>query len=219
MRLAELSRRSGVSPATIKYYVREGLVPPGRRVAATRTEYDEHHLRRLRLVKALIQVGRMPVARAREVLAAAEDESLDLHSRLSAAITSLPSDPVPDGTDPVVAAARRVVDAVLDRMGWQHVKAVDGDSPEYRTLLSAVAALDRLGYRCDAGRLMPYARSAGLLAAGDLDAMEEFGTPSERVEAAVVLTVLYEPVLLSLRRLANMEESWRRYADGPDQDR
>ena len=35
MRLAELSERSGVSTATIKYYLREGLLAPGRQVNAT----------------------------------------------------------------------------------------------------------------------------------------------------------------------------------------
>ena len=43
MRLAELSERSGVSTATIKYYLREGLLQPGRRVTATQAEYDEEH--------------------------------------------------------------------------------------------------------------------------------------------------------------------------------
>ncbi|MGO4749491.1 MerR family transcriptional regulator, partial [Streptomyces sp. 2MCAF27] len=76
MRLKELSERSGVSTATIKYYLRERLLPPGERVSATQAEYGEEHLRRLRLVRALIQVGRVPVATAREVLETAEDESL-----------------------------------------------------------------------------------------------------------------------------------------------
>ncbi|MFI9612107.1 MerR family transcriptional regulator [Streptomyces sp. NPDC052023] len=218
MRLAELSRSSGVPTATIKYYVREGLIPPGRRVAATQTEYDEHHVRRLRLVTALLHVGGLQVARAREVLAAAEDESLDLYNRLGAAITSLPSHSVPDETDSSAAAARREVDAVVDRMSWRYVKVAGHDSPAYDTLVSAVAALDRLGYPSSADRLMRYARAADLLATGDLDEMEEFDTPTQRVEAAVVLTVLYEPVLLSLRRLGHMEEARRRYADGPDAD-
>lgn len=46
MRLAELSERSGVSTATIKYYLREGLLTSGRQVNATTADYDESHLRR-----------------------------------------------------------------------------------------------------------------------------------------------------------------------------
>nr|MDT0525976.1 MerR family DNA-binding transcriptional regulator [Streptomyces sp. DSM 41633] len=38
MRLAELSERSGVPTATIKYYLREGLLPAGRRISATQAE-------------------------------------------------------------------------------------------------------------------------------------------------------------------------------------
>lgn len=45
MRLSELSKQSGVTTATIKYYLREGLLPPGERVTATQAEYDESHLR------------------------------------------------------------------------------------------------------------------------------------------------------------------------------
>lgn len=44
MRLSELSERSGVSTATIKYYLREQLLPPGRRVSATQAEYTDSHV-------------------------------------------------------------------------------------------------------------------------------------------------------------------------------
>lgn len=90
MRLSELSEESGVSTATIKYYLREGLLPPGHRVHATRASYDASHLRRLRLVRALIQVGKIPVATAREILAAVDDDSLGLTMRLGAALWALP---------------------------------------------------------------------------------------------------------------------------------
>ena len=76
MRLAELSERSGVPIATIKYYLREGLLSPGHQINARTAEYDEEHLRRLRLVRALIQVGRLPVATVREVLGHVDDDAL-----------------------------------------------------------------------------------------------------------------------------------------------
>src|SRR5690242_19565546 len=95
MKLAELSDRSGLPAATIKYYLREQLLPAGRRITATQAEYGDDHLRRLRLVRALIQVGKMPVATARQVLAAVEDESLDQNVRLGAAVWALPQGPAP----------------------------------------------------------------------------------------------------------------------------
>ncbi|MGV9854160.1 MerR family transcriptional regulator [Streptomyces sp. NPDC003442] len=213
MRLAELSERSGVPTATIKYYLRERLLPPGERITATQAEYGEEHLRRLRLVRSLIQVGRMPVATAREVLASAEDESLSQNTRMGAAIWALPHGPEPDEDDPHAARARAQVDTVLGRMGWSYGQELGDTSPAYRMLVAAVASLDRLGYPHDTEHLLVHARLAGELAVADLDLVETYDTPPERVEAVVALTVLYEPVLLSLRRLAQTEESGRRFEE------
>ncbi|MBB5116755.1 MerR family transcriptional regulator [Streptomyces eurocidicus] len=211
MRLAELSERSGVPTATIKYYLREGLLQPGRRVSATQSEYGEDHLRRLRLARALIQIGKVPVATAREVISAAEDESLDHHERLGAATLALPLGPGPAGDDPAADAARRSVTELLRRLGWPCECGPDELSPAHRTLIAAVAAIVRLGYPCDVEQLLPYGRLAERLAVSDLDLVEREETRAGQIEAAVVLTVLYEPVLLSLRRLAHAEESARRF--------
>ncbi|MGG7571275.1 MerR family transcriptional regulator [Streptomyces sp. BP-8] len=214
MRLAELSGRSGVSTATIKYYLREGLLPPGRRITATQSEYDEEHLRRLRLVRALIQIGRVPVSTARDVVAAVEDDSRDQLSRLATAVEALPHIP---GTerDPATDLARRTATELLEHVGWRFGLAIAGHARAFETLVAAIAALHRLGYPCDLADLLPYAHAAAELAVSELDLVEEHGTPAERVEAAVALTVLYEPVLLSLRRLAEAEESNKRFGDGP----
>ncbi|MFG2758904.1 MerR family transcriptional regulator [Streptomyces wuyuanensis] len=211
MRLAELSERSGVPTPTIKYYLRERLLPPGHRISATQAEYDEGHLSRLRLVRALIQVGRMPVATAREVLAAVTDDSLDPHARLGAAVWAIPHGPEPDGDDPATDTARRTADALLEQLGWTFGRGAGEQSPAYRMVLSGIATMVRLGYPCDVGQLLPYARSAAELSVTDLDLVELYEPGEEQVEAAVALTVLYEPVLLGLRRLAQAEESNRRF--------
>lgn len=214
MRLAELSERSGVPLATIKYYLRERLLPPGRRITATQSAYDEEHLRRLRLVRALIQVGRVPVSTARDVMAAVDDDSRDHHSRLGIAVNALPHGPEPDETSPSTDVARRTARDLLERIGWQFNLAIADNSRAFTMLVAAIAALHRLGYPCDTVHLLPYAHRAAELAVTDLDLVEGFATPTEQVEAAVALTVLYEPVLLSLRRLAEAEESNKRYRSG-----
>ncbi|MFK8909416.1 MerR family transcriptional regulator [Streptomyces sp. YS-3] len=212
MRLAELSERSGVPAATIKYYLREGLLPPGERVTATQADYDASHLQRLKLARALIQVGRVPVAVAKEVLAALEDDTLDHHSRLGVAVEALPHAPEPGPADPHARAARASVDALIEDLGWQYGGSdPHGRSGAYLTLLTAVTALARLGYPCGTEELASYAAAATQVAVTDLDLVERCDTPAEQVEAAVALTVLYEPVLLSLRRLAQAQESARRF--------
>ncbi|GGL96845.1 transcriptional regulator [Streptomyces fumigatiscleroticus] len=211
MRLAELSRLSGVSTATIKYYLREGLLPPGRQVNATTAEYDEGHVRRLRLVRALIQVGRVPVAAAKEVLAHVDDDSLGRTIRLGAALWALPQDPAPDEEDPAVVTARAEVDRLLRMLGWETARELSVLSPVHRSLVVAVAALRRLGYDWDAELMAPYARLMHQVAERDLDFLETHASEAERVETAVAAAVLFEPVLRALHRLAQEEESARRY--------
>ncbi|MDT0322625.1 MerR family transcriptional regulator [Streptomyces millisiae] len=209
MRLAELSERSGVPIPTIKYYLREELLPPGRRVSATQAEYDEEHLRRLRLVRALLQLGRVPVATAREVLAAVADESVDQLSRLGTAVAALPPGGPrdTDGDETTAREAERTAEELQRRLGWRVVP----ENPAHLTLVSALSALLRLGYPCDVSQLLPYGRLAGDLAAHEVALIGEFEAPTTQLEAAVALTVLYEPVLLSLRRLAQAEEASRRF--------
>jgi DNA-binding transcriptional MerR regulator len=211
MRLAELSRHSGVSTATIKYYLREGLLPPGRQINATTAEYGEEHLRRLRLVRAMIQVGRLPVSTVREVLGHVDDDSLGRSIRLGAALWALPQAPEPDEDDEYVRAAHREVAALLDRLGWQNAKLLATISPAYRSLVVAVAALRRLGYDWGAERLAPYAELMHRTAVLDLDNLEAQPSEAERVETAVLAAILNEPLLRALHRLAQEEETARRY--------
>ncbi|MFD9358574.1 MerR family transcriptional regulator [Streptomyces sp. NPDC060031] len=215
MRLAELSERSGVSTATIKYYLREGLLAPGRRVSATTAEYDEGHLRRLRLVRALIQVGGVPVAKAREVLAHVDDDSLGRTIRLGAALWALPQGPEPEADDEdedeAVSAARHEVDRLLEMLGWATARELGALSPVHRQLVVAVATLIRLGYPWKAELMAPYGDLMHQAAVRDLDFVETHPTEAERVETAVAAAILFQPVLKALHRLAQEEESARRY--------
>ncbi|MFE1076625.1 MerR family transcriptional regulator [Streptomyces sp. NPDC058783] len=211
MRLADLSKRSGVSTATIKYYLREGLLPPGRQINATTAEYDEGHLRRLRLVRALIQVGKVPVSTAREILGHVDDESLGRTIRLGAALWALPQDAEPDEADPAVAAARVEVDRLLELLGWETSQELAPLSPVHRSLVVAVAALRRLDYPWDAELMAPYGELMMEVARRDLDFMETHASEAEQVELAVASAVLFQPVLRALHRLAQEEESARRY--------
>ncbi|MFD7016816.1 MerR family transcriptional regulator [Streptomyces sp. NPDC059161] len=211
MRLAELSERSGVSTAMIKYYLRQGMLAPGRKVGATTADYDESHLRRLRLVRALIEVGRLPVAAAKEVIGYVDDDSLDRTMRLGAALWALPHGPDPDDNDASVAAARTEVDRLLQVLGWSTARELGELSPDHRALIVAVATLNRLGYAWDAELMAPYAELMHQAAVRDLDFVETHPSEAEKVETAVAATVLFEPVLRALHRLAQQEESARRY--------
>lgn len=211
MRLAELSERSGVSTATIKYYLREGLLAPGRQINTTTAEYDEEHLRRLRLIRAMIQVGRVPVATVREVLSHVDDDSLPRAMRLGAAVWALPQVPEPDADDEFVQGARVAMEGLLKTLGWSNAQAMTTVSPSFRSLVVATAALRRLGYDWNPETLVPYARLMRQVAELDMEFMESHVSEAEKAEVAVLGVVLVEPMLRALHRLAQEEESTRRY--------
>lgn len=223
MRISELSRRSGVPAATIKYYRREGLLPEGRALNPTTVEYGEEHIQRLRLIRSLIQLGGLSVARTREVLEAV-DRPLDAFETLGVVHHALPvpsaeangkhgagnedgagAESAADEAVPGGAAAR--VDALIENMGWQ----ISDASPHRPALAESLAALSRLGTDYTADDLIPYARLATSTA--DLD-FAQFDGIEDRIalaERAVVLTVLFEPVVRLLRRLAQEDANHRRH--------
>lgn len=151
------------------------------------------------------------MATAREVLAHVDDESLGRTIRLGAALWSLPHGPEPDEDAPETAVARHEVDRLLDRLGWAFVQDLGSLDPVHRALVASMATLIRLGYPCDIEYLAEQARLMEQVAVHDLDMMESYPAGAEQVEMAVASVVLYEPLLLALRRLAQEEGSARRY--------
>ncbi|WP_299304225.1 MerR family transcriptional regulator [uncultured Brachybacterium sp.] len=85
MLLAELAEVSGVSVASIKFYRREGLLPAGARLTATRQDYGTAHLERLELIQVLREVAGAPIARIAHLTAILDDPEQPLLSALGAA--------------------------------------------------------------------------------------------------------------------------------------
>lgn len=79
MRIGELSRASGVPVPTIKFYLREGLLPAGELTSPNQARYGEAHLRRLHLIRALTDVGGLPLASVGKVVEAVEDHERPVH--------------------------------------------------------------------------------------------------------------------------------------------
>lgn len=205
MTLAELSSLSGMPSATIKYYLREGLLSPGRRVTATRAEYGEAHLHRLRLIRALIGVRRLSVGAARSVLGTMARQP-DPHRILGTPIDGGPKSPDVDGERPKaqgVAGARRLI----TEMGWD----VDTGTAAARSLGEILHTLSELGTGIDWRTLLPYARLADRASELDIGQLNGAWGPGEAAERAVLVSLLLEPALLALRRLAVEDKSVRHF--------
>ncbi|MFK4224433.1 MerR family transcriptional regulator [Streptomyces sp. NPDC019890] len=209
MRISELSRRSGVPITTIKHYLREGLLPPGRPTAATQADYGDSHLRRLRLIRALIGIRGLSISATRDVLSAVSEHEADTHQVLGLVLGARPVTPT-DSDESEEAEDRPGVadaDALLSEMGWD----VSPHAPAKQIVAETLETLRSLGLDYDWRSLLPYAALAQRTATLDLDQLDDAADTVERAERAVLLTLLLEPALLALRRLAQEDESAKRY--------
>lgn len=206
MRISQLSAASGVPIPTIKYYLREGLLPPGEQTSATRAEYGARHVRRLRLVRALLEVGRLPIVSIRKVIAAVDDENLGMHEVLGTAHYALAPAVEAHDDDEEWRRARAEADRLITDLGWR----IDPGAPTRDELAQAILTLDRLGMPATGEALRPYAAAAlDLVVEHEIGAIPLDGPREAAVEALVVGTVVHGRVLDVLRRLAQESVSAR----------
>ncbi len=203
MRMSELSWTTGAPVPTIKYYLREGLVPPGTRSAANQATYDDAHVRRLRLIRALVEIGALPISTVRAVLAATDDPDLDLHDVLGVMHHALALRGAESGDE--LADEIAEVAAFLTTLGW----AVKAAAPAIPELARALHTLRRLGWKVTADVFKPYAEAADRIAAWELSQTPIHAPRTQIVEGAVVGTVVFEAALVALRRLAEEHHSAR----------
>jgi DNA-binding transcriptional MerR regulator len=214
MRIGVLSARSGVSVPTIKYYLRERILPPGQATAPNQAVYGEAHLRRLRLIRALIEVGGLPVARAHEVLDAVDSEQMAPHDLLGAAHCAVSRSRGQQPDDPDWRAARAEAAELVRRRGWH----VSPEAPALDQVADAIRAMRGLDQADLLGCLEVYADAAARVAAEEVAVVVARGEPARMVEGVVVGTVLGETLLAALRLLAQEDVSARTLglAGGPD---
>lgn len=68
LRIGELAKRSGVSIATLKHYLREGLIAPTRKTGRTMSWYDPSLATRVQAIKELQQRQFLPLDLIREAI-------------------------------------------------------------------------------------------------------------------------------------------------------
>lgn len=199
MRISELSVATGVPVATIKFYLREKVLTEGRRASATQAEYDDHHVARLGVIRALVDAG-VGIAGVRRMVAVLDDPPATPYELLGAANAAV---------TPSVDVALDLAPAheLIARMG---ADASECYPEQVAAVAAALATLDRAGFTVPAPVLTAYLEGLQTMAEAELSA-----TPTDSADAAVryvVLgTVLVEPLLLALRRVAEQAAAARRF--------
>jgi DNA-binding transcriptional MerR regulator len=206
MRIAELSRRTGVPVPTIKYYLREGLLPAGELTSPNQARYGEEHVDRLRLVRALLELGRLPIAAIKDLLVDVDSADPDIHQVLGRALTGAPAATTAEDTGLATAAHARV-DELVEARGW----LIDPEAPARRTVADVLVAFQQLGGPDVEFLLERYADAAERIAATDLEFVRRRETPAEQLHSAVIGAVLGESLLVALRRMAQEHQSARTF--------
>lgn len=204
MRIGELSSRTGVPIPTIKYYLREGLLPAGERTSPNQAQYGELHVRRLKLIRAMLDVGGMSVAATSSVLLAIDSGENSLHGILGVAQSAVTT-PVRVGDDEKRRLAEQDVAGLIRRRGWQ-VKATN---PAVQALVQIAATFRELGQEDLLAIFDGYAAAAERLADAEMEIISKRPDPDSKVEGAVLGTVLGDAVMSAMRRMAQEDASGR----------
>ena len=197
MRMAELSAGSGVPVATVKYYLREGLLPPGERTSPNQARYSAAHVQRLRLIKALTEVGGLPLASVGAVLAAIDGDATP-HETMGVVQQELAGAP-PQVAEEAAAWATGLLRDLAERHGW---KWHDPDNRTVGNLVATLATAKELGHEKLAERLDEYFALAMRVAELDVEVVTGLTSFDKIIEAGLVATVLGDRIFTGLRHLA-----------------
>jgi DNA-binding transcriptional MerR regulator len=205
VRISELSRASDVPIATIKFYVREGLLPPGELSHPNQASYSGEHVRRLRLIRALTEVGGLSVSSAREVIAAI-DSDLPVANVFEIAQHTVSSILEKRATDPDELGR---IDRLLS--GWNY----SPDNPGRLAAARVISTFEAAGQSDDRGWYVRYAAAALLAAEADIDELQTRPDRLAQAETVVVGTVLGDALFAAFRRLAQEHITSLRFGGGP----
>lgn len=226
MKISELSARTGLPVGTLKFYLREGVVPPGRRTSRTAAEYDDSHVERVLLVRALTDAGGLGIAAVQRILSVidAPEPAARLDVLATAQDALLSEGPTATdlsgagttgtGTGTGAAAgtgadAAEATDPVGRARTWAEARGWS-TFPEDLALARldrAWQACEQAGVEADEELLHRYADAMEQVAAVDVGAVPEGA--ADAVRRVIVGTVMLEPVLAALRLMAQREVSMR----------
>jgi DNA-binding transcriptional MerR regulator len=196
--VSELSERADVPLATVKYYLREGLLPAGETTGPRRAEYDERHLRRLRVLRLLREVGEVPVTSLRQIVDALDDEEMSVHDAMAQIADVITAGPEPGEQD---AASLAMVDELFGVMGWDDIRPESVDRLRLAALVSALNGPGPLGASVEV--LSFYAGLADHLARTEISLVDHSVERSRLLEDMVTGSVVYGQVFELLRQLGH----------------
>lgn len=209
MRISELADATGVPVATIKFYLREKLLPPGRLTSRTSAEYDADHVERVRLIRALTDAGGLNIASVRRIVDALDSPHQEQIDMLGIAQRTLAGETSEDAeTAASASVAEREsgrfapeqisprVRALAERRGWSVLERSD---PLLVRLEQAWSSCDQARVPTGEDHIDAYAEAMSLVARADIAHMPR--STAEAMRMVVVGTVMSRGLLDVLRMI------------------
>jgi DNA-binding transcriptional MerR regulator len=212
VKISELSRGSGVPIPSIKYYIREGLLPPGDVTAPNQADYGERHLRDLELIRSLREHADLSIPAIRRVVAGVAAAEAERRDGVAAGFRSVESErraagpaAVPNREDPEYRRNREELEEVFRAHSWTFAE----EDPDVEELLAAVLAARRVLTDIELSPADGWQRYADLAeTAASFEVPDDWDPdryPRETLRYAIAGTYLLEPIILAFRRIALSE--------------
>jgi DNA-binding transcriptional MerR regulator len=199
-----------VNVATLKWYLREGLLHPGEATAVNQARYDDTHIRRVKLIRALVELGHLSIAEVHEVLVAVDDDSQSVHEAFGAAqdamMPTVPRDSV------WFEPAMQSVDEFLRRNDL----VVRPDAPVRAMLAETLVWLTEFGWGLpdvvvDAAVFDSLVPNLKEQADFEISVVPPDTDRVGQVEYTVVGTMVFEVAAAAIRRMALEDASAKRF--------
>ncbi|AXR74601.1 MerR family transcriptional regulator [Auritidibacter sp. NML130574] len=208
MKLSALAKATGTSIASIKYYLRVGLISPGAKRNQTTAVYDDTHVERLELIGALRQLVGLSIEQIGILTAVIDDPDASILEVMQTAQILGGGMPLPatepatksaTGPDPHPTVAEERISALIAAQGWP-----DTQSAARTAAISVVAEMQGLGLEVSE----EYLKTVG--AAVDMISESELNVSGSRDRVAMhvaVGTFQYSRLVLALLQLGQASHS------------
>ena len=226
LRMGELARASGVSAATIKHYLREGLLPEPVKTSRNMAYYPAEFVERIRLIKQLQEERYMPLRVIKDLL----EEDPDRAKALIELGDKLLEHALAGESERISAAELRhrydVPQEVLDRLAELKVLTPDdsGYSPSDVRIVEAISRFRAGGYEERIGftvyDTLRYQEAMAELVSQEVDVlMERLAGEMDADEAMKLIEAGNQPLndlIAAMHTKALVAELERRRGSGSD---
>ena len=195
MKLADLAQRTGASTAALKFWIREGLLPPGELRNQTTAVYGERHVDRVALIQTMRSEFDAPIAQIREIAAmidAPGTDPLEVMQACQLIATGLRD------VDGIEEKYLEQVDEMIRRAGWPEIRSIAA-----RALAGALAASAGVGFAYDTDQLVQYAGALDPLAQRDIGAIHPDAGLDVLARALLVASAAQNRVFAAMNQLAH----------------